>query len=158
MYVWITLFGHWFENSVVVSAAALLLSLLAYIRAVGAKPSLIMSVRRHATSKEAGTHAGDVLVVYNAGRKGTLITHAGIRLPGTELFNPIGVVDGISAADTPRPMKLDPGEVALFPFRPNLGPDYEPYRDSRGYEIRYLVPRSPIRWTRTKTARVRYKN
>ena len=156
MQLGLTLFGHWFDNSVVVSAGALLISLLAYMRTIAAKPTLIVTVMRHLTDKDQKKLVGDLVVVYNAGRKGTLITNAGMRIDGTDLASAKGEVAGVKEEDAALPKKLDPGEVVIFPFAAVFG-QYEHFRDEKGYSITFLVPRGPFQWKRTKTIRRKFE-
>ncbi|MBC9953258.1 hypothetical protein ICM05_01165 [Leucobacter sp. cx-42] len=137
------------SEAVLVSIGLLVVSLSALLYTVSARPKIVLTVQRRFEPRHGkDVYVGDVLALYNVGRKGTLVTHVGIRAEGISVRNPSGKVGTVvePAGGFTLPMTLAAGEGALFPFPANFGDEHEKFRLTRGYEVTYYAPRSPCRW------------
>lgn len=131
--------------TVSISALALLVSLIALIHSLSAQPKLLLTVTKHF---EDLTYVGDVLMVYNRGRAGTVLTNVGIPLEGISLLSPAGKVGRVEvdAEKGTCPVALGPGESVLFPFPLGLDDLADKNRISKGFHVIYYAPRRPTRW------------
>lgn len=131
--------------TVSISALALLVSLTALMHSLSARPKLLLTVTKH---MEGEKYVGDVLMVYNCGRAGTVLTHVGIPLKGIALLSPVGKVGEaeVRVGTTFAPVTLGAGESRSFPFVLGLVPLADVNRVSKGFRVIHYAPRRLTRW------------